>query len=165
MHLVTRMIFAAEAKIILFGDFHQLLHHKTKQCRVWVIEWIWLYLLVKLLSSLIVLKDSLIEVFLEHFLVLAMHDDPVLWLSYFLAPYECTATTNTLSKILRISCDNIFWVDHLIRVAGVDWGSQVYICESFIDLLETLFESIYYLAYPPAKSNQIMLMIIESLLV
>lgn len=34
MHLVTRMIFVVAAAIILFADYLQQLHHKTKQCRV-----------------------------------------------------------------------------------------------------------------------------------
>ena len=53
-----------------------------------------------------------------------MDNDPVLWLPDFLAAYEGTSTT--LAKVLRVSGNDVFRVDHLVGIAIVNRCSYVY---------------------------------------
>ena len=116
--MAARTIFAAEAIFTLFIDFHPLLPRRTitNNCNL-----LNPYLLIELLSSLVVLKDSLVEVFLERIFILSMNDDPVLWLSNFLAANKGTA----LAKVLRVGSNNVFRVDDLISIAIVDGCSDI----------------------------------------
>ena len=73
-------------------------------------------MLVKLLSALIVLENSLIEILFKLIFVLYMNNYFILRLAYLLTANECT-TTNTLTKVLWVSCDNVFGVHNLIGIA------------------------------------------------
>jgi hypothetical protein len=75
------------------------------------------------LSPLVVLEDSLVEVFLERVFILSMNDDSVLWLTNFLAANK--GATSTLSKVLRVSSNNVFRIDGLIGIAIVNRCSDI----------------------------------------
>lgn len=75
------------------------------------------------MSSLIVLEDSLVEVFLERVFILSMNDDPVLRLSDFLAANK--GASSTLPKVLRVSSNDVFRIDELIGIAIVYRRSDI----------------------------------------
>lgn len=100
------------------------------------------YLLIELLSSLVVLENSLVEVFLECIFILSMNNDSVLRLSNFLAANK---GSTTLAEVLRVSRNNVFWVYDLISIAIVNGCSHVYKNKIIIILLETLLGSYFCL--------------------